>query len=352
MFCSRLLAALDHPPIARIVRGSPAGQSLVRRCFGPGLSTLLYGDFPGFGDLATNFVMERRNLLLGSSGNALTEGVVAMLFGFAYGATSVIVGHPFDTIKTRMQTNTLHETFAQSVRAIARAPDGHGGWQISALYRGFWPPLAGSLFFRSYVFSVYGFVYTALDKARADAYDPRASIAHVFVAGSVAGLARAAVESPLELLKTQQQRARTHGQQSWPAGRTLPPWRMWRASLTGYSATAARNMPMISAFFTLTEIANQCSVFMREHPFVRGSSVSVVAWAIVWPLDVVKTRMQARELGSVRAGFWRECVEVYRGGALYRGFVPGALRAFFANGAGMYVYQCCQDWRCKSGVTS
>ena len=298
--------------------------------------------------------MERRNLLLGSSGNALTEGVVAMLFGFAYGATSVIVGHPFDTIKTRMQTNTLHETFAQSVRAITRAPDGHGGWQISALYRGFWPPLAGSLFFRSYVFSVYGFVYTALDKARADAYDPRASIAHVFVAGSVAGLARAAVESPLELLKTQQQqqRARTHRQQSWAAGRTLPPWRMWRASLTGYSATAARNMPMISAFFTLTEIANQCSVFMREHPFVRGSSVSVVAWAIVWPLDVVKTRMQARELGSVRACFWRECVEVYRGGALYRGFVPGALRAFFANGAGMYVYQCCQDWRCKSGVTS
>ena len=284
---------------------------------------------------------ERKNLLLGNSGNALTEGAVAMLFGFMYGATSVIVGHPFDTIKTRMQTNAGHETFAESVRAITRVPEGHGGWR--SLYRGFWPPLAGSLFFRSYVFSVYGFVYTALDNARPDSHSSQASIAHVFVAGSVAGLARAAVESPLELLKTQQQQEQHRGQSPWRISRSVLPW-----VTRGYSATAARNMPMISAFFTLTEIANQCSAFMREHPFIRGSTVSVVAWAIVWPLDVVKTRIQARALGSVSAGLLRECAEVYRGGALYRGLLPGVLRAFFANGAGMFVYQYCQDWRCKS----
>ena len=31
------------------------------------------------------------------------EGLLTFVTGFLYGATNVIVGHPFDTVKTKMQ---------------------------------------------------------------------------------------------------------------------------------------------------------------------------------------------------------------------------------------------------------
>ena len=34
------------------------------------------------------------------------EGLFSMITGFLYGATNTIVGHPFDTIKTKMQAQT------------------------------------------------------------------------------------------------------------------------------------------------------------------------------------------------------------------------------------------------------
>ena len=31
------------------------------------------------------------------------EGAIAMITGFLYGGSSTVVGHPFDTVKTKMQ---------------------------------------------------------------------------------------------------------------------------------------------------------------------------------------------------------------------------------------------------------
>lgn len=36
------------------------------------------------------------------------EGMFTLVTGFLYGATNVIVGHPLDTIKTKMQAQTEH----------------------------------------------------------------------------------------------------------------------------------------------------------------------------------------------------------------------------------------------------
>ena len=36
------------------------------------------------------------------------EFLYAGICGFLYGGTNTIVGHPFDTVKTKMQTQTEH----------------------------------------------------------------------------------------------------------------------------------------------------------------------------------------------------------------------------------------------------
>ena len=78
--------------------------------------------------------------------------------GVLYGTTSVLVGHPFDTIKTKMQAQsgfertTMVQSFAKTIR------EGN----IKGLYRGATPPLLGSGIYRSMQFAAFEGVYTYL----------------------------------------------------------------------------------------------------------------------------------------------------------------------------------------------
>ena len=76
---------------------------------------------------------------------------------------------------------------------------------------------------------------------------------------------------------------------------------------------------------------------------------ATVAWAIAWPLEVAKNKVQGAE-GALYKG--RSTLAIVRQVAatdglrgLYRGILPGALRSFVANGAGMAVYQFTQSLR-------
>ena len=68
-----------------------------------------------------------------------------------------------------------------------------------------------------------------------------------------------------------------------------------------------------------------------------------------WPLEVAKNKVQGAE-GALYNG--RSTLAIVRQVAatdglrgLYRGILPGALRSFVANGAGMAVYQFTQSLR-------
>lgn len=69
--------------------------------------------------------------------------------GVLYGTTSVAVGHPFDTVKTKMQaqsgfeSQSMLKTFGKTLREQG----------VRGLYRGCLPPLMGSGLFRSTQFA-------------------------------------------------------------------------------------------------------------------------------------------------------------------------------------------------------
>ena len=79
--------------------------------------------------------------------------------GVLYGTTSVCVGHPFDTIKTKMQAQQGFENRSM-LRSFAKTVQEQG---IRGLYRGCLPPLFGSGIFRSTQFAVFESVYTYMD---------------------------------------------------------------------------------------------------------------------------------------------------------------------------------------------
>ena len=66
-----------------------------------------------------------------------------------YGTTSVAIGHPFDTVKTKMQAQAGFESHGM-IRTFTQTLRNQG---LRGLYRGALPPLMGSGIFRSTQFA-------------------------------------------------------------------------------------------------------------------------------------------------------------------------------------------------------
>jgi solute carrier family 25 (mitochondrial carnitine/acylcarnitine transporter), member 20/29 len=79
----------------------------------------------------------RRGTLVGS-GSGTTEGLRGLTCGLLFGLASPIVGHPLDTIKTKMQTSHLRGNSLSVFRDVIRVEGARG------LFRGILPPLLGS----------------------------------------------------------------------------------------------------------------------------------------------------------------------------------------------------------------
>lgn len=81
-------------------------------------------------------------------------------------------------------------------------------------------------------------------------------------------------------------------------------------------------------------------------PFFCGSLSGVTSWALIYPLDVVKTKIQQRALAGDRyRGVWETCYRLIRGpdpqnprtllaglGRVYRGLGVSAVRSITTHG--------------------
>ena len=78
------------------------------------------------------------------------EAAIQCFTGMIFGGTNTLVGHPFDTVKTKMQAQAgmMSDTggnsgYLSTVKKVFAA-DGFTGF-----YRGWMPPFLGSVIFRS-----------------------------------------------------------------------------------------------------------------------------------------------------------------------------------------------------------
>jgi solute carrier family 25 carnitine/acylcarnitine transporter 20/29 len=117
----------------------------------------------------------------------LTAGTVG-------GAVQLVVGHPFDTIKVKLQSQPTPPRFAGAVDAVRRtlAADGPGG-----LYRGMGAPLATVAAFNAVLFTVRGQMEALL---RSEPSAPL-TVGQQVVAGAGAGVPVSFLACPTELIK-------------------------------------------------------------------------------------------------------------------------------------------------------
>ena len=208
------------------------------------------------------------------------DGAISFCGGAGYGITSVVLGQPFDTVKTRMQARPGSlKTSALTVSRDLFRSEG-----LPGLYRGGLPLVVGGTLLRSAQFGCYEATLKqlrerALLTEKVGIFDPQ-----VVAAGFMGGVGRGVVEAPFELVKVRRQLA-----QEWSLA----------ALLEGARATMLRNAFLFSSFVVYIDLSKQLFEGGLS-PFWTGALCSNLAWFTFWPLDVAKSQTQRCHAACLR----------------------------------------------------
>lgn len=201
---------------------------------------------------------------------------------------------------------------------------------IYGLYRGATPQFLGSMIFRSTQFGVYTSVFTHMDNNFGCHEIPLTAglQVRVVLGGVAAGLARAALETPIDY---------------WKIRRQVVKSMQYKEALSGLWVTMLGRAILLPVFFIYLDKARPYKDFVfGESPlgtFFFTGMCATAAWWTIWPLEYMKSQIQGG-YGEERLSLVQRLGRVVREKGLfglYRGLGPGSVRSFFANGASMTV---------------
>jgi solute carrier family 25 (mitochondrial carnitine/acylcarnitine transporter), member 20/29 len=256
-----------------------------------------------------------------SSGlRAMLPDVSSILAGFVSGACGSFVGHPLDTLKVRVQlgmTSMVPSTAAgsqslSSATALSSIRASCNVAQIRSLYRGLLPPLLTSGVLNSLNFAIYEENRSWLSR---DFNLDRNSPANVYIASAIAGSTISLVTAPISLVKIQRQKFVAASEDSRSYARMIKDiWEarglrgMYRAYLPVLCMESMGRGFYMYTYFTckpwLAELIYGDRT--RAETFVpRASSAAIagcLSWMAVYPIDVVKAKLQADAAAEVYSG--------------------------------------------------
>jgi solute carrier family 25 carnitine/acylcarnitine transporter 20/29 len=164
-------------------------------------------------------------------------------YGLFGGLSGTLISHPFDTIKTRIQTNKA-STIGQAVK-------------IGKLYSGITPPLVGIMLEKSIVF---GFISTI-------------------------------VVTPVDRLKINYQNQELKMNNLETIKKVLAPKNLYK----GFTPTIFRETPGFGIYFsTYNYLTDRFNKFNNiGTTFCFGALSGLSAWLFIYPSDLIKTKYQA-----------------------------------------------------------
>ncbi|XP_022846853.1 mitochondrial carnitine/acylcarnitine carrier-like protein [Olea europaea var. sylvestris] len=289
---------------------------------------------------------------MGDVAKDLTAGTVG-------GAAQLIVGHPFDTIKVKLQSQPVPlpgqpPKYSGAIDAVKQtiAAEGPRG-----LYKGMGAPLATVAAFNAVLFTVRGQMETLL---RSEPGAPL-TVNQQVVCGAGAGVAVSFLACPTELLKCrlQAQSALASADSAAVAVKYGGPMDVARHVLQtagarglfkGLVPTLAREVPGNAAMFGVYEAlktylagGRDTSELGRGSLMLSGGLAGAAFWLSVYPTDVVKSVIQVDDYnnpkfsGSIDA--FRKILASEGVKGLYKGFGPAMARSIPANAACFLAYE-------------
>lgn len=298
---------------------------------------------------------------MGSNGNepipqkkepSLVKNFLAGGFG---GTCLVFAGHPLDTIKVRLQTQpytpegkpTLYKgTYDCAKKIITK--EGFLG-----LYKGMATPIVGV----APMYAICFFSFTMGKKLQQDGEGQEFTSRQLFFAGALAGLSTTVILAPGERVKCllQVQNANPTGagpKYSGPADcfKQLYKQGGLRNVYVGTVATACRDIPSSGVYFMVYEYFQRILLpegktredLSPARTLFAGGMAGLLNWIVAIPSDVLKSRQQTAPAGKY-SGFLDVLKQTLASDGikgLYKGAAPVLLRAFPANAACFFGYEC------------
>ncbi|XP_061690976.1 solute carrier family 25 member 48 [Syngnathoides biaculeatus] len=296
------------------------------------------------------------------------SGMDDFLAGWVGGASSVVVGHPLDTVKTRLQAGQGYKNMTDCIVAIYRKETAAG------FFKGMSFPLATVTAYNSLVFGFFSNAQRFIGRRRHGDERHPPGLADVAAASVLTGAASVSLGAPVDLVKIRLQ-MQTHGAApadgfqlvshkmaaaaAAPAGaRSLHVsnggGELYRGPLhcvssivrreglpglyRGGAAMLLRDVPGYALYFV--PYAVFCDLLKADgasqpHPcsiWLAGGLAGSISWVTATPADVVKSRLQADArlrrkyngiLHCIRESYKTEGAQVF-----FRGVSVNAIRGF------------------------
>ncbi|KAJ5169963.1 uncharacterized protein N7500_002746 [Penicillium coprophilum] len=273
--------------------------------------------------------------------------------GAAGGLCAVIVGHPFDLVKVRLQT-AEKGIYSGAMDVVRRTVAREG--LARGLYAGVSAPLVGVTPMFAVSFWGYDVGKTLVNKFSTVPIKndtPQYSIAQISSAGFFSAIPMTLITAPFErvkvLLQIQGQKTLAPGEKPKYSGgmdvvRQLYKEGGIRSVFRGSAMTLARDGPGSAAYFAAYEYikrtltpkdaeGNVTGELSLSAVVCAGGAAGIAMWIPVFPVDTVKSRLQSAPGKPTMSGVIRS---VYASGgfkAFFPGFGPALARAVPANAA-------------------
>nr|XP_025735198.1 LOW QUALITY PROTEIN: solute carrier family 25 member 45 [Callorhinus ursinus] len=281
--------------------------------------------------------------------------------GWISGALGLVLGHPFDTVKVRLQTQTTYRGIIDCMVKTYRHES------LLGFFKGMSFPIASIAVVNSVLFGVYSNTLLALiatSHQERRAQPP--SYTHVFTAGCTGGFVQVYCLAPFDLIKVRLQNpTEPRARPGSPPPRYRGPVHCAvsicqeegpRGLFRGAWALTLRVTPTLGICFVTCEWLCRQSTPDGQNPsklgmptvLVAGGFAGIVSWAVATPLDVIKSWMQMAGLKH----------RVYRGlldcmassvrqeglGVFFRGLMINSARAFPVNAITFLSYEYLLRW--------
>jgi len=271
--------------------------------------------------------------------------------GCAGGMAQVLAGQPFDIVKVRLQTgnqaSAAYKSLSDCVTKIIKYEGGP-----FALWKGSSSPLLSVGAAVALQFGVNERTRAFVKKITGNS---KLSISHYFGCGVTAGLTNSIISIPTEHSKIRIQIQLKNSPRAYSSsldcGKKILSEYGVKGLYKGGVPTILREGAAFGIYFSFYEwvinkMLNPCqdrSQLKVPSVALAGSLTGIVCWLFTYPIDIIKTRIQADSLTHPVYKGTMDCLQkslkINGIKGLYQGFTPCALRAVPANAATFIAYE-------------
>lgn len=287
-----------------------------------------------------------------------TSPVKYFVSGGFGGVCTVITGHPFDTIKVRLQTMPKvgpgeHPLYTGTLDCVRKTVQKEG---FRGLYKGMGAPIAGV----APIFALSFFGFGVGKRMQQKTPDEKLTLPQLFAAGAFSGIFTTIIMAPGERIKCllQVQQAGTGpAKYSGPVDVVKQLYKEggMRSIYKGTVATLLRDVPASGMYFmtydwlqrVLTPEGQDANKIGLMSTIFAGGMAGVANWLVGIPADVLKSRLQTAPEGMYPNGVrdvFSQLIKEEGVTALYKGCTPVMLRAFPANAACFMGFEWCMKF--------